>query len=255
MSDSIEMDGLEAVLGELSELEPGDHPEEWQLLDYHLGCLASRAEAEVRSHLVKCPDCARQLLELAPFADAAAGAGVSDITVGRAWRDFRKTLRAEEGRGARRGWTLRPAVAAGLVAALVGLSSWVGFLINGQRVLRMTIAELSQPQVNPPVVHFEETTRAASDRTLELAPDQPFVLVVILVGPLDLHPRYDVELTDASGSPIWRDSGLEPDDDSTLRIRLPSHLLENGELRARVLGVEDGRRTEVLAGSVKIERR
>ena len=235
-----------AVLIEDARKRAGDHPAIDTLVDYLTDVLEPEADEKVLDHLAACRECVTVVLDLEPLVTPdAAPEGVADLELEAAWRDLQARIKApnrleDSGPGSRPlrapRWTA--ALAASLLLAVVGLSSWVYLLQRSSVGLRHQVARLSRPQVNPPIVYLDEITRSEpAGAVAELASDQPFVLLIVIPGTPEVFSSYEALLTDDQGGIVWRGAGLELSEEGTLRMRLPRELLPAGDYRVQIQGV------------------
>ena len=152
---------------------PEPHPKPEMLAAYHAGELTEPEERRLQDHLVGCPECAALLLDLDGLADPGFGAGsLAPADQEALWKSLQAEIGKEEPvvpasltapvvplrrRSTSPRWL--PALAAALLAATIGLSVWVASL-------RRTVAELSLPQANAPVLDLDaDAARGEGGRT------------------------------------------------------------------------------------------
>lgn len=224
----------------------GDHPGVDSLVDYLGGSLDADSEERIRDHLVACPECASATLDLDSLMqpDEANREDVADLEIESAWRALAARIepdtRSREVAAARSAglprWAV--AVAASLLVATVGLSVWVSQLLEARAELSDRVAALSQPQVNPPIVYLDAVTRSEpSGIETEIAPNQPFVLLIAIPSAPELFSSYEAAITDASDAVIWSGDGLVLNEEGTLRLWLPRTLLPEGDYQVRIRGL------------------
>jgi hypothetical protein len=239
------------------------HPTADELAAYHDGELPPEQEERVRGHLLACAECAELLLDFdalrndpdfgrqrpAPAAEldavwqaARAHAAPPPSTVASA---APPALRERPRRAARSRWA--QALAAALVIGVVGLSFWVA-------ALRRTVSELSQPQLNAPVLDLQPSPERGSveSRTiLKLPADVKFfTLVLNPLSPRDF-PAYEVTIERAAGGVVWSRTGLEKNPYGSFSLAVPRSLLPGGTYTIRLAG-KDGVHSEPL-GEYSIE--
>jgi hypothetical protein len=255
---------LAAVLAEEARAAAGGHPGPDELLDYHAGRLAPDAEERLRDHLVACRACARKLLELEPLAEPDPGDedAVADFALNASVRKLEARIRDEPGglapaaasdvRGP--GVPKRPsplplrALAAVLAVAVVGLTAWAVVLRGATADLRRTLADLERPRPNVAVTYLEPVdSRGTPPAAAELAPGQPFWVLVLIPEDPRSRPEYEVTLLGPAGEELYRERGFEMNDGGGISLSLPRRMGETpGEYRLLLHAVDGGERT--LAG-------
>lgn len=236
----------EAVNGLLAEGRRGlrSHLEPDELVAYHAGRLSGEEESRVQDHLVACRECADLLLDLEGLADANFGAGsLAAADQAGLWGTVQAEIRKEEAppalsapvtplqRPPRKGGSPRwlQALAASLLVAAMGLSAWVASL-------HRRVADLSQPQLNTPLVDlYEDTSRSEGEAPAPhtVPPEARFFMLTL--NPPVGEPRCGVEITRADGGTVWRQEGIEPDLSGSLSLTLSRRALGPGDFRVRLL--------------------
>jgi hypothetical protein len=226
-------------------------------------------------HLAACPDCAAEVRALGEV---------------RTWAD--DVRRAHERAAPRPRWAPLAAIAAGLLAALAivlamatlradsreraavaaraELAARLDAALGERDALRAgdeaarrraaaqdeTIARLSRPRVNVPVVDL-----APRDVVRGGGGTVPAVSRAAGWATLLLHPRaldgasYTVEVLSPEGATLDRAAGLVPGADASLTLVLPTARLPIGTLRLRLLRESPGAPVAVDAFDLRIEER
>lgn len=246
MANNSKEDLKAALEGFLSEarrdLEP--HPGPDELVAYGAGELPADEEVRIQNHLALCPHCLELLLDLGRWSDPESESGQS-VTAGEkdaAWQALQARLAADVAPRRRSGLrlaSLRPAyaLAAGLLVAVVGLSLRVWHL-------ERSLADLSHPQVNAPVVDLLPASPLRGDpagrAVVELAPASRFFALILSPKGSPDHGGYRVEILDAGGRVVWSEDGLEKNPHGSFTLILSRDFLGPGEHRLRLYGLEDG---------------
>jgi anti-sigma factor RsiW len=246
-SSSDPADQLRAHFREGSPIGP--HPAPEQIVAYHEHRLPAEEMESLRAHLVACPDCAAQLVELAALVegDDAPGPEMSRAELDAAWQRQRGKLfpgsplsfpdrRTHDAPPRlRRAWAA--AASLGLAAALLAVVVAVQW---------RTIVRLERPQVNPPLVNLrlEGSVRQGNQkiRELHLTPEVERAWVILNPdGELD-YPSYDAEIRSADGEVVLRLADLRSSEAGNFRLEIPRALLPEGEYRIVLLGKKGGQR-------------
>lgn len=218
----------------------GPHPEPEALAAFAAGALANDEADRLRAHLALCPDCAMLAEEAASFAPRAAETGAQEAEVEAAWQALAPRLRQDTGNAqvvplASRRPAAPPrwlnALAASLAAAVVGLSVWVASLSR-------TIDELSQPQVNAPIVDLypESATRSEPEERGEvlLPPSVAWLSLVLNAPGSPDDASYRVEVRRADGTVAWSGAGLKKNAFGSFTLALPRRVVGSGEVKVRL---------------------
>ncbi|HEX5717486.1 MAG TPA: hypothetical protein VF179_15110 [Thermoanaerobaculia bacterium] len=228
----------------------GSHPEPEELLAYSSGETPKERSEEIEAHLVSCFDCAQTILDLASFPEVE----LRDQNLRRTteeedadWRAIRERLVGEKRlpRPSAIRRLIRPAqfsspthkLAAGLLLAVVGLSSWIV-------ALRHQVQTLSEPHVN---VYAQELTPVAKDDTrdrsssgdLSVPADKENLLLILALGDFEDFSDYRITL-ERRGATAWERAGITRNPDGSLSIVLPRSSLLPGPYSIRVYGLAAG---------------
>jgi hypothetical protein len=237
---------LEGFLAARRDLDP--HPSPDELLAYDAGKLPAAEETRIQSHLALCSHCLELLLDFGSLS-ARESRGEHSITAGEqaaAWQSLQTRLAAlAEETAPRRRPRLRLAsprpayaLAAALLIGVVGLSFRVWHLERG-------LADLSQPQVNAPVVDLLPASPLRGEpgerAVVELAPASRFFALILSPKGAPDDAGYRVEIRDAGGRSVWSEDGLEKNPHGSFTLILPRGFLRPGEYRLRLYGLEAGR--------------
>lgn len=233
----------------------GEHPDAETLAAYHARELPAAAEQSLQDHLLLCRECARLLLDLEELDDPDFGPEIEvpEGTGKALWDGLRQEIRKEPAPAvaavipfpSRR--TLAPppwmsALAAALLVAVIGLSVWVASL-------RGTVAELSRPEINAPVLDLVPSgvgEREGGPAPAAVVPSGARSFTLILSpGRRGDFQDYEAEIARDGGEVVWRGRGLRPNDYGSFSLTLSRHALGTGEHRLRLFGIRSDRR-EVL---------
>jgi putative zinc finger protein len=215
------------------------HPEPETLAAYHAGELTAEDERRLQDHLLECRECSDLLLDLEGLADPGFGAGSLSATDQEAlWDHIQGEIKKEE-RPAPVVPLRRPApsvasprwlqaLAASLLVATVGLSTWVVSLRH----------ELSRPQANAKVIQLSTgSVRSGTSSRLNVVPaDAPrrFILLLHLAGP-GRAARYRAEIVRAEGGKVSDVQGLALDEElDAVSLELSRDEIGPGDYRVRL---------------------
>jgi putative zinc finger protein len=234
---------LEGFLSEArQDLEP--HPSPDELVAYGAGELSADEEARIQNHLALCPHCLELLLDFERWSDPEPESEQS-IPAGEkaaAWQALQARLATDEAPRRRPGLRFaspRPAyaLAAGLLVAVVGLSLRVVHLERG-------MADLSDPQVNAPVVDLLPASPLRGEpgkgAEVKLEPASRFFALILNPKGSPDYAGYRVEILDAGGRVVWSEDGLEKNPHGSFTLILSQRFLGPGAYRLRLYGLEDG---------------
>lgn len=237
-----------------------EHPEVEELVAYQEGRLADPEAERVRRHLVACPECAREVLQLEDFAlDEPEGSDLlpSAEQTAEDWAAFQRRVAADQEGGAiapgvpdgevtgapasapadsRGGWLL----AASVLFALVGVGFWLSGLQDGE--LRPFEVNLGDGGLR---------REASAVREVELPPGTD-PLLRLMLGDQVPYADYRVEILDAEGEVVWSQSALRRQVSGHFAVLVPRRNLPAGEYRSRLLGLRDGKEAELATYPFRI---
>lgn len=175
----------------------GSAPEPEELLDLLEDRLPPEDAERLERWLIADPEAARSFFDLADFAEAeaAAGAGPPEVATHAGWRDFQSRLEEETPGSSRRTPPWLMAVAAGLLAAVVGLSAWVWTLRDAEPPM---VAQLTSLELAADV--------RGDEAVVPLAPGEPLRLVL---APAERCPAYMAQIRWTGPSGASRSHALE----------------------------------------------
>jgi hypothetical protein len=250
-------DDLQKAVSELLAEERqhlGPHPAPEGLAAYHRGTASPEEEERVQEHLAACPECTALLLDIAGLSNPSSGNAVSQVEVAAAWRVVRGHLRQETaatggiGRlgkaapGTRR--TLRPPWLHSLAAVLLVAVGLLAYRVVG---LQQRVGDLSQPQLNAPVLDLRPSVRAEEvGATVPEVPSQArlFTLVINPIGPVS-PGVYEAEIVNAAGKQVWIGRGLEANSFGSFSLALSRQTLCAGEYSLRLFSLAAGNRRSI----------
>ena len=251
---------MRETLEEMAAAVRGPHLEPDEIAAYHAGELSPEDEKRVQGHLAACRECAELLLDLDGLGDPGFGAE-EDLPAGaeeKVWEGLRTQVQTTAGTRAvvetpRRGVStegaaVRPfpverrrlstpprwlqALAASLLIAVVGLSLWVA-------TLRRTVDELSQPQLDAPVLDLYSTRsrgEAGAPPVFTVPGNARWFTVILNPSIQRMDNEYRVEIVESGGETVWSGSGLHPNIHGSLSLTLSRRLLGAGDFRIRLIG-------------------
>lgn len=230
---------LKDAMAELARRDLDAHPDPERLAVYHAGDLSPEEEDRIQDHLALCPECAALLLDLDGLADPGFGAGADLSGKEAVWQSLKKET-APQARVAplRRPSSSRwlQALAASLLIATLGLSLWVASL-------RRTVAELSAPQANAPVLDlYSGTARGEGSPapSLTVPPDVRFFTLILNPAGQRRYERYRVEIVRVGGEAVWSGQEIEPSPFGSFSLTLPRRAIGPGDYRVRLFGRSGG---------------
>jgi hypothetical protein len=216
---------------------PDAHPDPERLAAYHAGELSPEEEGRIQDHLALCRECAALLLDLDGLADPGFGAGADLTAKGAVWQSLREEIAPQ----ARVVPLRRPApspprwlqaLAASLLIATLGLSLWVASL-------RRTVAELSSPEPNAPVLDlYSSGTRGEGSPAPVLTVPAGARLFTLLLNSAGQrrYEGYRVEIQRAGGGKVWENREIEPFSFGSFSLTIPRRALGPGDYRVRLFG-------------------
>lgn len=210
----------------------GPEPEPEELLDYLQGRLAPEDEQRIARRLAADPAAAQAFLDLAELEEAGAAASrdrSDELAVRAGWRDLQRRLPDAAPRSHRRppAWLLT--IAASLLVATVGLSSWV-WRLQG---------ELGQPVANLQSLELASGSRAGNDPVVELPTGAPLRLVL---APAERCPGYSAGLEGPRPGARQTIEGLQRSEGGQVTVLL--RRVEPGSYRLFLTGCEPLRELE-----------
>lgn len=245
----------EELRNAMSELAlPDAHPDPERLGAYHAGELSPEEEGRIQDHLALCRECAALLLDLDGLADPGFGAGADLSGKEAVWQRLRK----ETAPRARVVPLLRTvpasprwlqALAASLLIATLGLSLWVASL-------RRTVAELSAPQENAPVLDlYSGTARGEGSPApvLTVPPDVRFFTIILNPAGQRRYERYRVEIVRVGGGEVWSGEQIEPSPFGSFSLTLPRRAAGPGDYRVRLFGRSGGTEEPIEEYAFRVE--
>lgn len=234
------------------------HPEPETLAAYHAGELTADEEQRLQDHLLACRDCSDLLLDLDGLADPGFGAGsLSPADQAALWDRIQGEIRKEETPSASVIPLRRPALpvasprwlqalAASLLIATLGLSTWV---VSLQR----TLNERAQPQVNAPLAYLFSGTSRSPRSEISTSVDVPIFDLILQPPKARSTSRYRVEINRAGGGVVWSRDGVAPDPLGLVRLKLTPGMLGPGRYQIRL--AETGKRETLIDGYLRVEGR
>lgn len=243
-----------ATLVEATREESATHPDLDRWIAYRDGELPAEEQESLQRHLAGCRECVAIVLDLEAFSrpEESDRAGISEFEVAAAWRAVRSAISADVKREHR--WHVPTALAASLMVAALGLSTWLAVEHRTATELRRTVAELSRPQINVPIEDLwpDTTTRGGLQRAVEvLTADRSLTLVLNLQESQEF-PDYRVEIIDSEGTEIWSSTGLEMSPFGNFTLGIPRGFLPAGEYGVRLYGLEGERNVPLQDYAVQI---
>jgi hypothetical protein len=219
---------------------PDAHPDPERLAAYHssqAGELSPEEEGRIQDHLALCRECAALLLDLDGLADPGFGADADPTAKETVWQNLREAI-APQARvlPLRRTAPSSPrwlqALAASLLIATLSLSLWVGSL-------RRTVAELSSPEPNAPVLDlYSSGTRGEGSPAPVLTVPSGARLFTLLLNSAGQrrYEGYRVEILRVGGGKVWENREIEPFSFGSYSLTIPRRAVGPGDYRVRLFG-------------------
>lgn len=231
---------LRDAMEEIARRDLDAHPDPERLAAYHAGELSPEEEGRIQDHLALCRECAALLLDFDGLADPDFGAGADLTGKGAVWQRLREDTapqpQAEVVPLRRPSPRWLQALAASLLIATLGLSFWVASL-------RRTVAELSAPQVNAPVLDlYSGTARGEGSPApvLTVSPEVRFFTLILNPAGQRRYERYRVEIVRVGGEEVWSGQRIEPSPFGSFSLTLPRRAIGPGDYRVRLFGQNEG---------------
>ena len=223
------------------------HPAVERLIEYRSGTMPPEAEESLRDHLTVCHHCRELVLDLGRFSDLDPRVHRPEPDdPERRWERLRQRLAdaapPESAAAApsdrwpphRFAWAL----AAGLAAAVIGLSLWV-------QALRHETSELSRPQLNTHLGDLfadeDRLRQGGSLERVEIPPEAELIVLILNLSSSRDFPDYRVEILETVGDQTrvrWRSAGLRRGPEGNFTLTLRRDFLPPGRYRIRILGLE-----------------
>ncbi|HET9227480.1 MAG TPA: hypothetical protein VFR31_12490, partial [Thermoanaerobaculia bacterium] len=202
-------------------------------------------------HLVACRECAALLADLEGLGDPDFGADeeIPEDFGEKVWEGVRKEVRQEnvvrfpERRS--RPW-LQP-LAATLLISTLALSGWVAHLRN-------QVKELSNPQLNAPILDLYPGSTRGEGPAVQTVPADArlFTLVLNRAGRGPTFEDYELEILDGQAV-VLQEGGLKPNPYGSFSVTLSKDLLGPGDFRVRLVGIDSGQRQTIEEYALRIE--
>lgn len=244
---------LKDAMAELARRDLDAHPDPERLAAYHAGELSAEEEGRVQDHLVLCRQCAALLLDLDGLADPGFGAEADPAAKEAVWQSLRKEIAPQSPVVPLRRPASSPrwlqALAASLLIATLGLSLWVASL-------RRTVAELSAPQANAPVLDlYSGTARGEGSPApiLTVPPDVRFFTLILNPAGQRRYERYRVEIVRVGGAEVWSGQEIEPSPFGSFSLTLPRRAVGPGDYRVRLFGRNGGTEEPIEEYAFRVE--
>lgn len=248
---------IASALAPVVERDAGDagaHPDLDELVRYHGGELGEADEERVQRHLVACPECQEDLLDLDGFVAAGGGRreGGSDGTATEPGRPSAVSSIPHPAP------SRRPALAlaASFLIAALSLGVWAIQERNGARELRREMDRLSAPRPDLPIVDLLPDSSARSGAAEEppatVPPGEDLVTFVLNLPRAPEVSGFEVEVLDADGEVTWTGPvAISPY--GTFTLGLWRRSMSPGENRIVLYGLDGGDRRLLEAYTFRVE--
>jgi hypothetical protein len=126
--------------------------------------------------------------------------------------------------------------------------------------LRQSIAELSRPQIDAPIVDLESSRPARGNATSEATKIEPpptanFFTLILNIAGQQTHSTYTVEILDSTGKRIWRGQRLRKGPENSVNLTLARRMFPAGRYLIKLHGLRDGKQEPAADYSVVISYR
>ncbi|HKQ75077.1 MAG TPA: hypothetical protein VJ810_15380 [Blastocatellia bacterium] len=116
--------------------------------------------------------------------------------------------------------------------------------------LRQTIAELSRPQLDVPIVDLDPSSptrgnTAGDEQRVEVPPTANFITLILNITGQPRHSSYEVEIFDSNGRQAWRGVRAGKGRDHSVNLTLARRMLPAGRYLIKLHGLRDGKRETV----------
>jgi hypothetical protein len=243
-----------AAVAAADRAEPGPHPAPEELEAYHRGELPADQQARLHRHLIRCPGCTEEVLDLDAFPDLPLRRRDLDPDASHEqdWRAISARLGIDPAeRSAAAGAFAWQLLAAALALAVVGLGWWAASL-------RSRVGELSAPRANVyvhdllPVAEGALRTPGGEDR-LEIPAGTEHVVLILNLADLGRHSDFRIELRDEQGRVLWRRERLQRAPEGSLSFEVARELLPPGRYHIDLYGLGDAGAAPLVAYRLRVE--
>lgn len=229
---------------------PGLCVSEKGLIDHLRRTTDAAARELVEQHLVSCPDCRQQLLELKDFLDPIREneEPITDRSVRGDWRKLRRRLQNDAPR--KFVWSLGFAFQAASITVILAIT--IGWVLTTQQAARERVAlrsrattlerqlaALEKPRIDSaihdvyPVQSLARSGEPNRVNQIDARPDTLLTLILNGQGQ-PAFPGYAITITDSNGRQLWRAEGLKRNAEGNFVITLGSGFLRDGQYRFHI---------------------
>lgn len=251
-----------------------EHPEVDEIVAYQEGRLGGDRAAELRRHLMACPACARELLQLEDFdIDQPVEPALTPTAeeTAKDWAEFQQRTAEDESvasvfeiadhrpSGATPTGSTAPArgrwlVAASILIATTGLAFWITGLLQRAGPPVPIPAASWNPFGFDLLPDGESRVRAAADEKEVAVPPKVNLLVARLkLGNQAPHDSYRAELFDAAGNADWSQSELRGQPTGEFIIVVPRASLPADRYLLRLFGITGSEETLLATYSFDLQ--
>jgi len=230
----------------------GEPPTAEEMLAYSRGELSESEEERIHDFLVAYPDLARAYS--APFPEAPRESdpdAVPEDELRAGWSVLQRRLGRNRGTAdpraeAQRGRVVfRHYVPTAIAAALAVVFFALYVQAESRARYHERAGRLPRVLAAPQELEPDGNRGPAGAPTMLRKDGEAYLLKPRLINQVR-HPHYRIDLVDASGKLLWRNSSAEPDQNDAFLIAIPHHFLTAGQTyRLRIFGVDGETQTEV----------
>ncbi|MGH9768832.1 MAG: hypothetical protein ACREAB_15480 [Blastocatellia bacterium] len=116
--------------------------------------------------------------------------------------------------------------------------------------LRQSIAELSRPQLDAPIVDLDPSSPTRGNTTGDAAKIEPpptanFITLILNFTGQQPHSTYSVEIFDSNGKQVWRGQRVRKGRDYSVNLTLTRRMFPAGRYLIKLYGLRDGKQEPV----------
>lgn len=235
----------QAALQIASEMEGAvsDHPKVEDLVGYQEDRLANDDAERIRRHVVACPECARELLELEGLdfeSRSDRSLLPNSAETAEDWAEFQQRVAANWPQPTPRNirppwWALAAAVA---VAAVFGF--WLG--LNHRSSIPPAPTNLAdiQPLGLDLLPDGEALSREVTTENVQIPGGVDALFLRLHLGDQTIYETYSIAVVNADGVTIWSQQGLLRQPEGGFVLLMPRTAVSSGRYQLQLIGTTDG---------------
>jgi hypothetical protein len=123
--------------------------------------------------------------------------------------------------------------------------------------LRQSLAELSRPQLDAPIVDLDPSNSTRGNATgdaerIEAPPTANFFTLILNIADRPIASTYAVEILDSNGKQVWRGQRLRMERDHSVNLTLARRMFPAGRYLIKLYGLRSGKQEPVADYPVQI---